>query len=388
LVFPANGYRDLPNMCSGGDLDGDDFTVIWDRRLIPKIKNFTPMKYKAPEPFTVNEVTIKHVKKFFVNYILSDNLGQIANAHVVHADRESVGAMHEKCLRLAQLHSEAVDFPKTGVPAEFPKTLRAPEYPDFMNKPDKPTYRSEKILGILYRSIDLQSDDFNPRPDINEFDQRLFVDGYQLLVEDARATKRAYDEDVRGLMNQYGVKTEYEVVSGFVINAIENAEQKKPRDTRKAVGEAMVGIRRKYRKKFENDIFAEYSIKSAAEAKSQVDIKSKLEAKAYAWYYVTYHPSERGDDPADNMVSFPWTVDDHLCDIAIRNSGRVKALEDVYRGPKSIVNTSYQRPPSARRNGNNSSQIERIVNVSLPGEEPASDGGISRIRMSLRRNGI
>jgi len=35
LVFPANGYRDLPNVCSGGDLGGDDFMMIWDRRLIP-----------------------------------------------------------------------------------------------------------------------------------------------------------------------------------------------------------------------------------------------------------------------------------------------------------------------------------------------------------------
>lgn len=26
LVFPAVGYRDIPSMCSGGDLDGDDYT--------------------------------------------------------------------------------------------------------------------------------------------------------------------------------------------------------------------------------------------------------------------------------------------------------------------------------------------------------------------------
>ncbi|CAB4393746.1 unnamed protein product [Rhizophagus irregularis] len=35
LVFPAVGYRDIPSECSGGDLDGDDFTVIYDERLIP-----------------------------------------------------------------------------------------------------------------------------------------------------------------------------------------------------------------------------------------------------------------------------------------------------------------------------------------------------------------
>jgi RNA-dependent RNA polymerase len=28
LVFPSVGYRDIPNQCSGGDLDGDDFTYV------------------------------------------------------------------------------------------------------------------------------------------------------------------------------------------------------------------------------------------------------------------------------------------------------------------------------------------------------------------------
>ncbi|CAG8483573.1 7867_t:CDS:2 [Paraglomus brasilianum] len=203
------------------------------------------------------------------------------------------------------------------------------------------------------------------------------------LRDHARITKRAYDADVRGLMNQYGVMTEYEVVSGFIINAIVKADHKKVREIQRAVSEAMVGIRRNYRQKFEKDIFAEYSVKSAAEAKNQAYIKSNLEAKACAWYYVTYHQSERGDYRNDNMISFPWTVDDHLCDIAIRNAaGRVESSNSVYRG--STTNTSYQRPSSARPNGSYSSQIERIVNVNLP----AGDGGISRIRQSLQRNGL
>ena len=121
-------------------------------------------------------------------------------------------------------------------------------------------------------------------------------------------------------MNQYGVMTEYEVVSGFIFNAIVNMERKKLREIQRAVSEVMAEIRRNYRQKFEEDIFAEYSIKSAAEAKNQVNIKSKLEAKACAWYYVTYHHHERGDYRNENMMSFPWTVDDYLCDIARMNT--------------------------------------------------------------------
>ncbi|KAJ2991459.1 hypothetical protein NUW58_g2506 [Xylaria curta] len=42
VVFPANGDRDIPSMCSGGDLDGDDFFVIWDPDLIPPERNYPP----------------------------------------------------------------------------------------------------------------------------------------------------------------------------------------------------------------------------------------------------------------------------------------------------------------------------------------------------------
>lgn len=49
-----------------------------------------------------------------------DNLGQIANCHLVWADRRKEGVRSEECLRLAKLQSSAVDFAKTGVAAEFP----------------------------------------------------------------------------------------------------------------------------------------------------------------------------------------------------------------------------------------------------------------------------
>jgi len=38
---------------------------------------------------------------------------------------------------LAEAHSVAVDFPKTGIPARLPREAKVLEYPDFMNKTDK-----------------------------------------------------------------------------------------------------------------------------------------------------------------------------------------------------------------------------------------------------------
>lgn len=50
-----------------------------------------------------------------MNFIRNDNLGSISNWLLAHADRE--GADSEACDKLAELHSLAVDFAKTGKPA-------------------------------------------------------------------------------------------------------------------------------------------------------------------------------------------------------------------------------------------------------------------------------
>ena len=42
------------------------------------------------------------------------------------------GACSDECLELAQLHSDAVDFPKTGRKVDLPQRLVAKCRPDFM----------------------------------------------------------------------------------------------------------------------------------------------------------------------------------------------------------------------------------------------------------------
>ena len=98
-------------------------------------------------------ISVQELQEFFLLHWINDNLGQISNAHVVHADREPRQARSAKCIELAKLSSIAVDFSKTGVPAIIPHNLRPTEYPDFMEKEDKPTYRSERVIGKLFRSV-------------------------------------------------------------------------------------------------------------------------------------------------------------------------------------------------------------------------------------------
>ncbi|KAI8977017.1 RNA dependent RNA polymerase-domain-containing protein [Mycotypha africana] len=108
IVFPQKGFRDIPSMCSGGDLDGDDYTVYWDPRLLPSTKNYPPMDYTPEPPKKVDKVQIKDIIKFFVNYMDNDVLGQIANAHLATADLSPLGARDGRCIKLAHLHSTAV----------------------------------------------------------------------------------------------------------------------------------------------------------------------------------------------------------------------------------------------------------------------------------------
>lgn len=124
VVFANNGPRSVPSMLSGGDLDGDTYQVLWEKSLLPEMPGHPPMDYQAPKPVVLDRnVQITDIQKFFVSYIKNDKLGRIANAHVAYADKTPLGIFSPECLELAELHSAAVDFAKTGVPAFLPRDL-------------------------------------------------------------------------------------------------------------------------------------------------------------------------------------------------------------------------------------------------------------------------
>lgn len=60
-------------------------------------------------------MTVDHLSEHLVNFVKNDNLGQISTWLLAQADLK--GADCSECEVLARLHSTAVDFPKTGVPA-------------------------------------------------------------------------------------------------------------------------------------------------------------------------------------------------------------------------------------------------------------------------------
>ena len=184
IVFASKGPRPIPDMLSGGDLDGDLFDVSQNPALFPP-KLESPDSYRTPPPNEVDrDCTVTDVIEFFLNFIVNDNLGQLCTRHSLFADQSEIGALSQECVTLSRLASIAVDFPKTGVPVNMKEAPWIDTWikPDFMaqyplreedyvadngqgpslskeysgTRPDRRHYYpSTKVLGALYRYIDI-----------------------------------------------------------------------------------------------------------------------------------------------------------------------------------------------------------------------------------------
>jgi RNA-dependent RNA polymerase len=111
VVLPQTGDIDIAHMCSGGDLDGDDYLVIWDKDLLPREWNHNPMNYTPPTPVEAKgAITIDDITTFFVNYIKNNTLPKIAHAHLAFADYLEKGVKDDKCTYLTLSGSPVINL--------------------------------------------------------------------------------------------------------------------------------------------------------------------------------------------------------------------------------------------------------------------------------------
>ncbi|PNX63112.1 RNA-dependent RNA polymerase 2-like protein, partial [Trifolium pratense] len=109
----------------------------------------------------------------------------------------------------------AVDFAKTGAPAEMPRVLNPKEFPDFMERSGKPKYISEGVLGKLYRALvesPLRVRSNNVVSDGEEA-YEFEVAGFKDFLETASSHKERYTEKMSYLMSLYGAETEGEMLT-------------------------------------------------------------------------------------------------------------------------------------------------------------------------------
>src|SRR6218665_2173012 len=213
IVFPAKGERPHPNEMSGSDLDGDLYFVCLEKSLIPPGDNKEPMDFSPKEkqdPST--PVTESDMIEFIARYIRNDQLKVIANAHLVHADSKDIHC--DQCIQIAQAHSDAVDFPKTGQKQRLRDDLRPASYPDYMMKTDKPSYISDTVIGKCFhqcRIIELSNEFRKLEPIL--LDSDLILHGHETYLDSAKAMKVIYNKNINYLKAVYGIETEVELLS-------------------------------------------------------------------------------------------------------------------------------------------------------------------------------
>lgn len=132
---------------------------------------------------------MKDITDFIVEYIYSDvspgrrstmtsllllmvsqNIGMIATNWLITADRSPLGIVDPDCLLLAELHSDAADYPKTGMPVPLQliprqKGKEKPDWnaPEVLVKGNTLFYESQRWIGKLYREVNLP--DVKPHKD-------------------------------------------------------------------------------------------------------------------------------------------------------------------------------------------------------------------------------
>ncbi|XP_062596258.1 uncharacterized protein LOC134257682 [Saccostrea cucullata] len=318
IVFPQLGPRPHPDEMSGSDLDGDEYFVCWDERL-STFENVIPMKFpRAEKTHLERDVELSDIAEFLANYIKNDNLGIIANAHLALADSEQEGIFSVRCIELAKMHSDAVDFPKTGKCPPVRNDIRPKKYPDIIGKKDKIQYFSSKVLGKLFYQCQsfLQNIDIEDRPELLIDDELVSILTNDEL-KDAILQRTIYNENLQGIMNMYGIQNEVEAISGSIkaLKRKRGCLKDEEFQIGKIVLEKVTSLMQRTRKIFFEEFGGEQN-------KTNPEFEKALYFKASAWYTVTYTL------PNPSFLSFPWVVADILCKTK-KGRKQITVIEEV-----------------------------------------------------------
>ncbi|KAI6680175.1 hypothetical protein NL676_034056 [Syzygium grande] len=248
---------------------------------------------------------------------------------------------------IKHLAAAAVDFPKAGSVVTIPRRLKPERYPDFMEKEEYQTYKSTKISGGLYHQIkdaydeDTNSSELSCVPEDVPYDTSLEVQGAADFISRAWDNKCTYDEQLSGLLGQYKVNDEEELVTGHVWSMPKHASRKQG-ELKERLEHSYAALRKEFREIFE-------TLDSDSELLSDEERNLMYEQKASAWYQVTYHPKwvkkwvdlHEHDDGGTSALtlSFAWITADFPARIKIRkqNGRNLDSAKPINSLSKYIV---------------------------------------------------
>jgi RNA-dependent RNA polymerase len=288
IVFPRKGPRPHTNEISGSDLDGDLYFVSWNSLIIPPNTYPPQSHFNIPEKQQDN-IDKSHVIAFFLDYMKYDSLGVIANAQLVFMDK--YGIFDPRSLKLAELQTIAVDYPKHGMPVRLQPAYQITVWPDFMEKINGIPYQSTSVLGKLYRNSKRQEFDLGYFGNASEIDMNsdILIEGYQRYLDEAARYYEFYDSSLRKWMRQCCVSDEYNLIIGEIDSSKSHKFRSESHDK--------VLLDLKYLRNQLKSLFC----KSFKHNSDPIEIR----AKASAWYFYAY--SQRG-----RFYSFGWIVSEFL----------------------------------------------------------------------------
>ncbi|KAI6178966.1 RNA-directed RNA polymerase [Aphelenchoides besseyi] len=341
VVFPRWGPRPHTDEMAGSDLDGDEYSVIWDPGLYldhnEQAFDYTSQKVASTQ---VDENKLRtQMADFFMNYITNDSIGKLATAFLVNSD--TYGIKSQVCETVAMKHMSAVDFPKTGIPATRLSKEEDPQRkPDYLEQEHKPNYRSQRLNGRLFRRIKdidavLESsieEQLNQQP---EMDELIEVDGVtEIHKKIAIANFEKYQATMENMLNRFGISTEVEVFSNSYAAIRKQISDKEEDDmsffnTRRLIEEELENIcalhRRLFFESFEptgqrwKDLLEKTQRKSKKNERENRlvllgrirDPPQELQRLAVAYYKVAY------SQPNQKFLSFAWLTADVLAKVRL-----------------------------------------------------------------------
>ena len=326
IVFPQKGHRPHPNEMAGSDLDGDEYAVIWDdekgdneeniaTKLIFKGDNKEPMEFPKIEAIPLRHVAqVDDILEFYCRYIVLNNVGLIANAHLANADREKEGIFSPVCMSLAEKYAMSLDFAKSGTIKTMDWNEKPNIYPDFMEKfSRKRTYLSKKTLGQLYRLCDRYGlgvlSNSSKMQILVEPNNQLLVEDWEPFTDWAKTYYSKYKMRIDYLLNRFGVDNEAILLSGSFSKTSKYINGKSETND---VHELLMNIVGK--------LFADFRHYFNADSPSEKLNRKERHQRAYAWYMMPFIEQE-GHEP---RYGFSWIITEELCNIAEDKSNASK----------------------------------------------------------------
>lgn len=338
VLLPASAEyckRSLSAECSGGDVDGDQFGIIWDSRLVPPRElGFDAVDYEQlareakqqqlrdtkAEPVSSDSSTAEkgsvdieliRIADFVARTMCNCNLGRIANLHLALCDQVRKGAGNPLARELAKAQSLAVDYPKTGIPPVIPseakQVVRYTGYPHYMENDRKPSYPSFQSLGTLYNITSSVACTVAFAGADREFhaDASFALPGWEECRAEAQESYELFERAARDLMLRYGLESDAELVLGVPYKWSDEFELDHA-SAAESLSAAWAALRGRFRRLFYSDL-------------PDNSPAARLR-KACAWYQVSYSQKSR-------LHSFAWIMVEELAQVKVTSAEAVTTLE-------------------------------------------------------------